>query len=227
MTPRILPLFALIIVSACNGKSFEQAQEPVMQANTRIAASKDGSSVTIIAGAGMDRSYEFGGCKLHSNMIARPARWMGSFGMYDPSGKFEFFSSGPEACHGIDRTVVEEGQIHFDDTAFAKEWIRRLQQAAGKTGKVAWNKSGLLVSWNVVPARAQFSANVWLMCFNGSPLRDLEGADDKAVRIDANDRHEPLQGCAKVNKAELDQTRADWEKLWKESDAWDAQIRGQ
>jgi hypothetical protein len=193
------------------------ATELVMYEGTRIEANKDGSAIKIVAGSGFDRDYEFNGCKLKSDMNARGGRWYGSLGIYDPVEKFlpSFFL--PKECNGVSRTVVQEGQIHFDDVPFANEWIRRQQKAAGSTGKTVWTSNGLLISWNTVPNRAQLNVDVWLICVNGQHPTKLEGATDIAVKVWTNKPGRAIHDCAIVGKDVIDQTRSqlveDW-KLW-------------
>jgi hypothetical protein len=202
--------------------SVQAAQELVMHDGASIEANKDGSLIKVVAGRGFDRSYELDGCKLKSNMSARHERWFGSLGIYDPAGSlgFSFFSS--RECKGISRTVVQEGQIHFDDMHFADEWIRRQQRAAGKDGKVVWTTSGLLVAWRAVPGRAQMSVDVWLMCFRGQPFHRRDGATDNAVATLANPSGQAIHDCEKTGKEVVDQTRTQLEQHWKEIDDWTA-----
>lgn len=187
------------------------ATELVMYEGTSIQASHDGSVIRIVAGGGLDRRYEFDGCSLKSHMGARGGRWMGSMGIYDPAGPGSSFFS----CKGISRTVVEEGQIHFDDMSFADEWIRRQQRAAGKTGHVVWASNGLLVSWNTVPNRLQLNVDVWRMCFHAAHPTKWDGATDGAIRVQGNQSGQTIRDCAVVGKDVIDQTRKDWEEEWR------------
>ncbi|MES2163075.1 MAG: hypothetical protein V4476_18115 [Pseudomonadota bacterium] len=187
------------------------ATELVMFEGTSIEVSQDGSVIRIVAGDGLDRRYEFDGCSLKSRMGARGGRWMGSLGIYDPAGPGFSFSS----CKGISRTVVAEGQIHFDDMSFADEWIRRQQRAAGKTGHVAWASNGLLVSWNTVPNRVQLNVDVWRMCFHAAHPTKWGGATDRAIQVQADRSGQTIRDCAVVGKDVIDQTRKDWEEEWR------------
>jgi hypothetical protein len=194
--------------------------ELVMQANTGIEARQDGAAIQIFAGKKFDRSYAFDGCTLHSNMGARGGRWFGSLGIYDPAGSFNVSFLAPKGCHGIHRTVVEEGQMHFDDLQFAQEWIRRQQRAAGQTGKVVWSNDGLLVAWTTVPARAQLNAGLWLICINGQRPTLLEGARDNAIKVITRRSSSPFHTCAQVTPEVIAQTRKQLEDDWKMTDRW-------
>nr|WP_315400978.1 hypothetical protein [uncultured Duganella sp.] len=129
------------------------APELVMHEHTSITAEKNGAAIKIAAGAGIERTYTFGACTLDSHMSIRPARWYCSLGIYDPAPSNGDGPPPPEECKGITRTVVEEGQIHFDDMQLVDAWIRRQQRAIGRIGQVVWTNDGLLVSWAFVPGR--------------------------------------------------------------------------
>jgi hypothetical protein len=199
------------------------ATELVMHEGTSIDAIKDGSAIKVTAGKGFDRTYESDGCRLKSNMHARTTRWFGSLGIYDPAGSISGSLFSPAACKGITRTVVQEGQIHFDDAQFAYEWIRRQQRGYGKTGKTVWTNDGLLVSWNTVPGREQLNVDVLLMCINGKRPKNLEGATDSAIKIAANSAIRPIHECAVVGKDVIDKTRREMEEDWKKIDKWIAE----
>jgi hypothetical protein len=207
-------LFTTLLI-VTNISNTHAATELVMHEGVSIEASRDGSAIKVSAGSGLDREYEFNGCKLKSNMGARSGRWFGSLGIYDPATKFwpSFFLS--KECEGVSRTVVEEGQIHFDDIQFANEWIRRQQKEAGSTGKVVWTNNGLLISWNTALDRSQLNVDVWLMCINGQHPKNLEGATDSAVKVSANLSGKVFHDCAIVGKDVVDQTRRQLQEEWK------------
>lgn len=210
-------LLALLVVTQL---SFAQVRpELVMREGTRIEASHDGSTITVTAGKEIDRIYESGGCKLKSNMNARTSRWFGSLGIYDPAGSVGWSLFTPAACNGISRTVVGEGQIHFDDMQFVYEWIRRQQRGYGKTGNTVWTNDGLLVAWNTVPGRAQLNADVLQICINGKRPKNLEGATDSAIKIAFSSVH-PLHECVLVGKDVIEQSRKQMEDDWKKVDGW-------
>lgn len=196
------------------------ATELVMREGVTINAQKDGSSITVRSGNGFDRTYERDNCTLKSSMSARKQRWFGSMGIYDPAPSFGFLLA-PRGCAGISRTVVQEGQIHFDDLRFAYEWIGR-QPSSYKT---VWTNDGLLVSWTMVPGRAQLNVDVWLMCIDGRRPTQVDGAIDSAITITASPAGRSIYDCAVVGKDVIDQTRAQLEAEWKSADEWIARSR--
>jgi len=207
---RTLILFAL---SALASTHLYAATELVMHEGVKIEAQKSSSSIRVSAGKGFDRTYEWENCKLKSNMGARKERWYGSMGIYDPAPSFGFSFRG---CAGIFRTVVQEGQIHFDDLQFAYKWLQRRP----KNSPTVWTTDGLLVSWNIVPRRNQLNVDVWLMCINGKQPTQLEGATDSAVKVMPNQAGQTIQECAQVGKAVVGHTRSQLEADWKKMDEW-------
>lgn len=196
------------------------ATELVMYEGVTIKAQRDGSSISVRSGKGIDRTYEWNDCTLKSHMGERRQRWFGSMGIYDPAPSFGF-SFSPRGCSGISRTVVEEGQIHFDDLRFASEWIRRRPSSY----KTVWTNDGLLVSWTTVPGRTQLNVDVWLMCINGRRPAQLDGATDSAITVTANPKGQSIYDCAVVGKDVIDQTRTQLEAEWKNVDEWIARSR--
>ncbi len=190
--------------------------ELVMREGVTIEARKDNTSVKVTSGKGFDRTYEWGRCKLKSNMGARKQRWYGSMGIYDAAPSFGFSFGG---CDGISRTVVQEGQIHFDDMQFALKWIERRP----KSYKTVWANDGLLISWNIVPGRQQLNVDVWLMCINGKRPKQLVGAFDSGVSVSPAETGKGIHECAQVGQDVINQTRAQLEEDWKKIDEWIAQ----
>lgn len=189
------------------------ATELVMREGVTIEARKDNTSVKVTSGKRFDRTYEWDRCRLKSDMGARKQRWYGSMGIYDPAPSFGFSFGG---CSGISRTVVQEGQIHFDDMQLALKWIERRP----KSYKTVWTNDGLLVSWNIVPGRQQLNVDVWLTCINGKRPRQLAGAIDSAISISPTAAGNGIHECAQVGQDVINQTRAQLEENWKEIDEW-------
>lgn len=211
----LVAILSFVVLPAAFG-----ATELAMHEGVTIKAQKDGASITVRSGKGFDRTYEWDSCTLKSNMGARTQRWFGSMGIYDPAPSFGF-SFAPRSCAGISRTVVQEGQIHFDDRRFAYEWIRR-QPSSYKT---VWTNDGLLVSWTTVPGRTQLNVDVWLMCINGRRPTQLDGATDSAITVTTNPSGKGIYDCAAVGKDVVDQTRTQLDAEWKSVDKWIARSR--
>lgn len=184
-----------------------------MQAGVSIEARKDGSSVKVTSGKGIDRVYEWERCKLKSDMGPRKQRWYGSMGIYDPAASSSFSFGG---CSGISRTVVQEGQIHFDDMRLAQRWVERHP----KGYNTVWTNEGLLVSWSIVAGRQQLSVDVWQMCVNGKRPRYLAGADDSAITVAPTSAGRGIHECVQVDQEVISQTRTQLERNWKKVDEW-------
>lgn len=159
--------------------------ELVMKVGTSIEAGRKESIIKIIAVGRLDWVYGWRACKLSSSLRERYKRWYGSLGAYDPGFSFGFWSSG---CEGISRTVVSEGQIHFDDEKLAAEWIRRRPNFY----TTAWSKNGLLVSWALSPSRSQLSVDVWLMCLNGKPYNASLEAIGTILNVASTEEGQPV-----------------------------------
>lgn len=200
-------LAALLPISAYAGA------ELVMREGATIEARKENASVMVTSGKGFERTYEWERCKLKSDMVARKKRWYGSMGIYDAAPSFGLSTGG---CSGISRTVVGEGQIHFDDLQFAQKWIERHP----KSYKTVWTNDGLLVSWNIVPGRQQLSVDVWLMCINGKRPKLLAGSNDSAITVSPSSTGKSIYECAQVGQDVIDQTRSQLEEDWKKIDEW-------
>lgn len=208
-------LFLSIFLSNC----LYGSTELVMYEGVTIEASKGSSSVKVIAGKGLDRTYKWSDCELESDMIARKKRWYGSLGIYDPAPSFfPFLSLG--SCQGINRTVVEEGQIHFDNLQFAHKWIERQLLRNIET---VWTNDGLFVSWHIVPGRAQLNVDLYLICINGKRPIHLDGAIDSSIIVSQNKSGQSIQECVPVGQDVIDQTRTQLEEDWKKIDEWIAQ----
>ena len=199
------------VVSALLPTCAYAVTELVMREGVTIEARKDNTSIKITSGKGFDRTYEWDRCKLKSDMGARTQRWYGSMGIYDPGPSSSASGGG---CSGISRTVVQEGQIHFDDMQFALKWIERQRD------KTVWTNDGLLVSWDITPGRRQLNVDVWLMCINGKRPTQLVGALDSAISVSPAATGKGIHECAQVGRDVIDQTRVQFEADWKMFDEY-------
>jgi hypothetical protein len=202
-----------VVVAVLLPTSAYAGTELVMREGVTIEARTENTSVMVTAGKGFDRTYEWDRCKLKSDMVARKQRWFGSMGIYDAAPSFGLSTGG---CSGISRTVVEEGQIHFDDLQFALKWIERRP----KSYKTVWTNDGLIVSWNIVPGRRQLNVDVWLMCINGKRPKQLVGSNDSAITVSPSSTGKSIYECAQVGQDVIDQTRSQLEEDWKKIDEW-------
>jgi hypothetical protein len=200
MNPVCVVRLAVFSISVA-GAALAGATTPelVLQEGVRLRATTPSGTVSVTAGPGFERTYEWNGCSLKSSMMARSARWYGALGIYDPAG------TGPAGllfgkilgCKGISRTVVEEAQIHFATRSAAERWI---DHRSGLPFETVWTNDGVLLQWGVSPSRQQLNVDVWQVCVAGSRSTQLRGARDEAIQVervagDGKLRHE----CASVD----------------------------
>lgn len=196
------------------------APELVLQENVTLSASTPSGRISIRAGRKLDRSYLWGRCTLSSDMQVRPSRWFGSLGMYDPASSFLFLSTVLPwwfKCDGVSRTVVGEGQIHFQTLAAAEYWLARYAAPP----HTVWTNDGLLVRWGVVKEREQINVDLWQICILGRRPSQLSGAHDQAITLTSDDStHPPRRECALATEADIRETQQQWTGFWKEMDEW-------
>jgi len=194
--------------------------ELVLREGSRLEVTSSEGNIAIVAGKGLARQYQWEGCALDSNMQARPRRWFGSLGAYDPAGRFgkADFLKHP-SCKGVSRTVVQEGQIHFPDMETAEEWIRYRP----KSWKTVWTNDGLVVSWIISPAQSEgvaiggFSLDLKLVCIKGQRPRTPSGSSDRAVKlVHSRGVNQAVHECANVGDDVITETQRvlidDWKK---------------
>lgn len=183
--------------------------------------------ISVHAGRGLERTYKWDGCSLSSSMFARRSRWYGSLGAYDPAGRLgpvDALRDKLRACKGISRTVVEEGQIHFDDEQAAEAWVKRYSTIS----PTVWTNDGLLAQWRIVPSRNQFSFDLWLICVQGHPPKKLTGATDEAIKLlHKEGQTNALQKCAKVGSDVITETQTVWQEHWRQVDEWNRRVKRQ
>jgi hypothetical protein len=172
-------MLALTAVSVVTGACYEQptsaelAQvESVMLPGMAITATTPVGTITVHAESNLRRSYAFANTKLSTTMTPRTERWYGSLGLYD--GGASLWCS-----HGrIDRTVVEEGQQHFETAEEALEWIR-----SQRAMPYVYRNDGLAVGWKTFAPRCELDVEVWQLLVQGNKPKRLEGAEDDKIRV--------------------------------------------
>jgi hypothetical protein len=203
------------------------APELVLRDYARLEVDTPVGKVSVVAGKGLERSYEWDGCSLSASMFVRRSRWYGSLGAYDPAGRMgpaDALRDKLRACKGISRTVVEEGQIHFDDEQAAEAWIKRYSTIS----PTVWTNDGLLAQWRIVPSRDQFSFNLWLICVQGRSPKKLAGATNEAIKLLHKDGlSNALYECAKVSTDVVAETQKVWQAHWRQVDEWKASAKRQ
>ena len=205
---------------------FAACAEPelVLREGVRLTATTSLGAISVVAGAGVARTYEWDDCSLAASMSVRPSRWFGSLGIYDAAGSFGWPFNIFRICKGVSRTVVQEGQLHFADVHAAEEWIRRYVEGY----PAVWSNDGLLVRWSITPRREQLSADVWQICVSNQYPKQLAGATDAMLKISrlsgvGPTRHE----CAVVKNDVVLETQKVWDEFWNEAKQWNARVKSQ
>ena len=217
----LLPSCLLVIMAACAGRAGEAPNpELVLGEGVRLTAKTATGNVSILAGKGLARTYAWNSCSLSADMRARPTRWFGSLGIYDPASSFGFLSHIFPwwfKCEGVSRTVVQEGQIHFADRATAENWILRY----AKGDATVWSNDGLLVKWGLNEPREQINVDVWQICVSGNRPTELPGAQDQSLVLSPKiDSGPARRDCASVDAEVARSTQRDWKAFWQEIDNW-------
>lgn len=148
--------------------------EVVMAPLSRIDATTPVGKISIVAGKGLRRTYEWEGASRFVDMWPRTERWYGSMGLYFP-GPGNHWSDHK----GIARGVVQEGQQHFKTEAEALAWLK---EDTTNYHPIVWNNEGLVVGWSKTLPRRQLNVDVWQIVINGQKPRSLKGAQDDAIK---------------------------------------------
>ena len=200
------------------------APELVLYDGARLTAHTSSGVISVLAGSGIARTYEWSGCSLESRMVERTRRWYGSLGVYDPAASYGWPFSIFRICNGVSRTVVAEGQIHFADARAAEDWIHRY----ARVFPTVWSNDGLLVQWFVSPGREQLSVDVWQLRISGRPPTQLSGATDELLQLSRTGGSGPLrQDCAAVGSDVALETKKAWDEHWRQAGEWSVTVKPQ
>lgn len=206
-----------VLLSVTFAHAFAQAPaELVLKEGAQLTAKDGDMTLTIVAGKDMDRTYQWGECKLRSDMKPRLNRWFGSAGMYDPAGRMLLNPFTKKACQGISRTVVGEGQIHFRDGKAANKWVKeyigRLPDFSS-----AVTADGLVLLWSHTPGRSQLNADLWQVCIQGKRPQNLAVGKNSSIEIFADSAR---VDCVTPPEKAYVQTQKMWADFWWENDEW-------
>jgi len=212
--PRMTKLCPISIALLCwattSCSQSSAAPELVLSNGARLEAHTSSNNVVVIAGNGIKRRYEWDHCGLDADMSARKERWLGALGIYDPAGRL--FLNPFAGCHGISRTVVQEGQLHFADEGEANAWISQYRRSYTS---VVWTSDGLLVAWDIVPKRDQLGVAVYQLCIRGHRPLHLIGAQDDAIQVSHRDGPDAARlACVQVADSVYVETKKAWSDIW-------------
>jgi hypothetical protein len=120
------------------------------------------------------RRYEFDGRTKTAKQIARPERFDGKLGLYDPAGAWTF--APPEF-----RLLTEEAERHFED-------YEQLYRALHLEIRMDWvyTQGGLVAGYYKLSAPDHFDV-YWISLFQfyvaGKKPTNLKGARDSEIRL--------------------------------------------
>jgi len=199
--------------------------ELVLQEDVRLNVTTASWSGSVVTGTGLERTYEWNGCSFPSPMGPRGSRWYGSLGIYGGAVGSGFLGSLlPRliGCKGVDRTVVEEAQLHFAEIAEAELWVARYS----KNFDTVWSNDGLVIQQIVSPDRRQLGFDVWQVCIDGHKPTRLLHATDEAIQVvrvagSGTARHD----CAKVGREVQLHTQRLWQAHWKQADEMNSRLK--
>jgi len=181
--------------------------EPVMTPGMQIIAMTPECALKITAGKGRKRSYTWDGGTRSIEMIARPERWDGSFGLYFPGPGNHWFPH-----NGVTRCVANEGQMNFSSLRKAMNWLSETPAFQPRIyrndGMVVWvNKNQCL------------GIDVYQIYINGKKPVSLAGAQDDKIIIIAR-QPIPLTTTAPVDFHEFNEKNASYRAAKQASDCF-------
>jgi hypothetical protein len=140
----------------------------------RVHARTSKGEITITASEANKRTFEWDGCKKNVSLWSRDEPWHGMDGLYYPGpGRTWWFG-----CDGVDRAVIEESKIFFDDESGFIEYIHR-----HKDPPYVYRNDGLVVGFGVYPKRDSLNVDVFQAYVGGRKPKHLNGADDGNIDL--------------------------------------------
>ncbi|MBP6004321.1 MAG: hypothetical protein KA746_12880 [Pyrinomonadaceae bacterium] len=143
--------------------------EAVMAPGSSITAETTTGTITITAGKGLLRSYTWEGATRSVEMRALEGRWKGSLGTEDPSWREH---------NGINRGMLDEGNVRFATVAAAMKWINE----KSKELPIVYRNDGLLIGFGKNLSRGTINVGVWQIYINGKKPTKLAGSQDAKIR---------------------------------------------
>jgi hypothetical protein len=171
--------------------------EPAMSPGMKIIAKTPACDLIITAGKGLKRSYTWEGATRSVEMIPRPERWDGSFGLYFPGPGDHWFPH-----HGVTRCIADEGQMNFSSLRKAMDW---LSETPGFQPRL-YRNDGLVV-W--VDKNQALGVDVYQIYINGKKPTKLVGAEDDKISVVA-ERSIPATTSAPSDSNEFNEKNASY-----------------
>jgi hypothetical protein len=152
--------------------------EIVMSKGMKITATTPEGTIIVTAGNGLKKSYTWEGDTRSVIMWPRGERWYGSMGLYYPGPGNHW-----KEHNGITRSVVQEGQQHFDTAEEALEWLK-----LPRHNSCVHNDNGLVVCSKSL-SRKQLNVDVWQIFIGGKIISENQ-EDIKRIEEDWQRFHE-------------------------------------
>lgn len=219
-----LPLILVAVAIFYRSQSTPEVSaylELVLPEHTTLLAETPAGPIEVVSGVGLERWYGWAGCRLKVTMVPLSSRWYGSLGAVESSTTIfgDLFS---RSCDGISRAVVGEGQIHFADLEWAEKWAERYRVTCPASVRT---HDGLLVAWSLTPARNQINVNVWQICIDGQPPRNMPRSATGAISLTSKGENILPLPCRAVPPEVSFDTQAAWQKNWDQAEAWTNSLR--
>ena len=155
-------------------------KETVLNANETLIFENSNGSGSISYVSALVRKYELNnGINRKITMIARPDRFLGERGIYDPASRFffEFWKPSP-------RMVVSEANIYFDTIETALQYMR--------IGKAIddWvhNEDGYVLGYSETPYRDQVGVTLYRYYIDGKPALKMPGYNNEKLILKKKSR---------------------------------------
>lgn len=173
---RVLLILTSALMWGCGDLVFEGSDpEIVMVPGMSIDAIRGTEKIRITATGERTRIYAWSGCEKEVRLYARRERWYGSKGLYNPGAGLTWWPP----CEGVSRTVLSEGQQHFDSIRGAIAWL----ESKKKSGNYIYRNDGIGVDWEINLERGQLYVDLWQILVNNEKPESLPGADDSRITM--------------------------------------------
>lgn len=154
----------------------------VMEPGMEILAQTSSQQIRIKAGEALLRTYVVDNCDRTVTLTPRIDEWMGSqgaysAGLYVPSLGNILLASKDQNCPN-DRILGDESERDFNSEKEAVNWLNRW-----KRDNLAYNNSGLVVTWEKNESQNKFNIDIWQVLINGKKPSILEGANDSSIQV--------------------------------------------
>lgn len=181
----VLGVGALGAVSSLSGCGYavsllSPVRETVLKPGESVTATNRFGTVTVSYVSERKRKFEFDGQTAVRALIARPDRFMGMLGLYDPAAASTF---APPSF----RLLVEEAEQHFE----TYEQIYAALYSGSEVMDWVYTSDGLVVGYSKVPPppdhRVDFNTydvDLYQFYLNGAKPTGLRGARDAAIRLE-------------------------------------------